>query len=303
MEAAWLAFHFSLQLSQSSQGLNCSPWESSANTLQGCTSESWTNQLTPSKSAFNLETTLIENLPKIDSIDSKLFGFNVGLLNSDAKVSMHTLEASLGWMSENSCRLISISIAPDRLDEISLLQYAGAKAVDLSLTMLLPNLSRRPRNLKKVEVRLSEKKDKERVKNIAGSIFEFGRYHRDPEFPNQLANKRFEFFIENAIDCPKEGECVFVAEHAGQVSAFMIVQRFGGAARWQLGGVAPDESTAMLGPLFFSGVADALESKGFKSARAKISAANTGVLNLYSTMGFIATKPEWVFHLHKREIV
>lgn len=249
-----------------------------------------------------MKTKSPENLPLIDSIDSKIFGFNVGVLSSSFKISSTSLERALAWMMENSCRLISISIPTDRLEEINILQHSGAKIVDFSLNMVLPNLLRRPRNLAKVNVRLAEFNDKHRVRAISETIFEFGRYHRDPEFPCHLANKRFAFFIESAIDSPKEGECVFVAEHGGQVSAFMIVQKNGGTAQWQLGGVAGDESTALLGPLFFSGIADALEAMGFKSARAKISAANTSVLNLYSNMGFLATKPEWIFHLHHRNL-
>jgi hypothetical protein len=240
-------------------------------------------------------------LPSIDPIDSNLFGFNVATLSAGPKITPEKLESTFDWMDDNSCRLVSISIGPDRLDEVTMLQKAGAKIVDFSLTMLLPSLSRRPRNLNSVFVRLADACDKMQVLNIAGSMFEFGRYHRDPEFPKKLADQRFNFFIENAINAPKEGECVFVAEHADQVAAFMIVQRVAQCAQWQLGGVASEEGTAMLGPLFFSGIADLLEKNGFKSARAKISAANTGVLNLYSTMGFLATKPEWVFHIYNRK--
>jgi hypothetical protein len=238
--------------------------------------------------------------PAVDPIDSGIFGFNVGVLDSDAEISCKKLDDIHEWMSHSACKLVSVSLSPDRLNEILLLQQNGARIVDQALTMLLPKISRRALSLNKVPVRPANSDDKKQILEIAGSIFQFGRYHCDPLFPKNLANSRFGFFAEKAIDNPNEGQVVYVAEHDNEVSAFMITQQIGHSNHWQLGGVDLRESSAMLGPLFFAGLADLLEKKGTKSLRAKISAANTGVLNLYSRMGFMATKPEWVFHIYAR---
>jgi hypothetical protein len=240
------------------------------------------------------------SFPAVDPIDSGIFGFNVGVLDSNAEISGKKLDEIHEWMSHSACKLVSVSLSSDRLDEILLLQQSGARIVDQALTMILPKISHRAQSPNKVPVRPVKTDDKKRILEIAGSIFQFGRYHRDPLFPRNLANSRFVFFTEKAIANPDVGQVLYVAERDKEVSAFMITQQIGHSNQWQLGGVDLRESSAMLGPLFFAGLADMFEKMGTKSLRAKISAANTSVLNLYSRMGFIATKPEWVFHIYPR---
>jgi hypothetical protein len=237
---------------------------------------------------------------EVDHIDSALFGFKVGFLRPDLAITPDSLTDVCKWMDQNDCRLVSISVAVGRLAEMATLQHFGAQVIDLSLTMVLPMASRRLRHVGKVKVRLADGKDLDPILNIAGTEFEFGRYHRDPDFPRHLADERYKHFVCNAITQPQHGECVFVDECSEQINAFMVVRRSGRTAQWVLGGVRSDEAVAMLGPLFFSGVVNALATDSIRSMRAKISAANTNVLNVYSLLGFMATKPEWVLHLRNR---
>jgi len=238
--------------------------------------------------------------PQIESNDSALFGFKVGFLRQDFAISLDSLTDVCKWMHQNDCRLVSISVGVGCLREMATLQACGAQVIDLNLTMVLPMASRRLRNIGNVKVRLACRQDLDAVLHIAGTEFEFGRYHRDPDFPRHLADERYKHFVRNAITRPQDGECVFVDECNEQINAFMVVRRSGRTAQWVLGGVKSDEGVAMLGPLFFSGVVNALATDSVRSMRAKISAANTNVLNVYSLLGFMATKPEWVLHLHNR---
>jgi hypothetical protein len=48
--------------------------------------------------------------------------------------------------------------------------------------------------------------------------------------------------------------------------------------------------------MLFAGTLDALEAEGVRSVTAKISAANTGVMNIYSHLGFVASLPEFTYH-------
>jgi len=241
--------------------------------------------------------------PELDPIDSALFGFKVGFLGPSFTISPENLTHVSEWMDENECSLVSISVAVGRLVEIATLQRYGAQVIDLNLTMVLPMASRRLRHAGGVKVRLADGKDLDPILDIVGTEFEFGRYHRDPDFPRHLADKRYEYFVRNAITQPQDGECVFVDDCKERINAFMVVRRSGSTAEWVLGGVKSDEGVAMLGPLFFSGVVDALVTDSIRSMRAKISAANTNVLNLYCLLGFMATKPEWVLHLRNRRAI
>jgi hypothetical protein len=238
--------------------------------------------------------------PEVDPIDSGLFGFKVGSLGPDFAITPDSVTDVCKWMDRNDCRLVSISVAVGRLGEMATLQRFGAQVIDLSLTMVLPMASRRLRHVGEVKVRLADGKDLDPILDIAATEFEFGRYHRDPDFPRHLADERYRHFVRNAITQPQDGECVFVDECNEQINAFMVVRRSGRTAQWVLGGVKSDEAVAMLGPLFFSGVVNALAADSVRSMRAKISAANTNVLNVYSLLGFMATKPEWMLHLRSR---
>jgi hypothetical protein len=48
--------------------------------------------------------------------------------------------------------------------------------------------------------------------------------------------------------------------------------------------------------MLFAGTLDALEAEGVRLVTAKISAANTGVMNIYAHLGFLASAPEFTYH-------
>ena len=84
----------------------------------------------------------------------------------------------------------------------------------------------------------------------------------------------------------------------GDPTAFMFVETDGARAQWHLGGVSRTASNGLLGPMLFAGVLEALETEGIRSVTAKISAANTAVLNIYSALGFHAGQSEFTLHRH-----
>ena len=63
-----------------------------------------------------------------------------------------------------------------------------------------------------------------------------------------------------------------------------------------LAGIARSSATAVPGPMLYAGVLDVLEGQGVTRVFSKISAANTGVLNIYAALGFRFLDPEYTFH-------
>lgn len=233
---------------------------------------------------------------KIIDYDSQIFGFNVGVVECNGKFSGEIYQSITKWMAENNCKLVSLSLDADKVDDISSVQDWGFRLVDLGVTMIHPNISRAKEVVAGIQIREAYAAEYDKIANIAESTFEFGRYHRDHKFPKNLAISRFNSFIKDAFNSTSKK--VFVSDMKDEIVSFMIVEFSQNTAQWQLGGVLPGESSAMLGPLFFSGIINQLKKEGVRGCNARISAANTSVLNLYAAFGFIARKPEYIFHYY-----
>jgi hypothetical protein len=231
--------------------------------------------------------------------DSEVFGFPVGEINFfGATTSLIASSIIREWVQRSGCEVTVASVAASDLIFIHSLQKAGFVNIDTSLQANIINLKRRPTAIKPGAVRTCQEKDFAGVESIASTAFEFGRYHRDARFPRSLADKRFAVWVKQRLHTPKTGQHFFVMGEVGAPVAFMLVEVQGGHAHFQLGGVSREASNGLLGPFFFSGVLAKLEQDGVRSVKAKISAANTPVLNIYSALGFQTSKPEFTLHYH-----
>jgi hypothetical protein len=230
--------------------------------------------------------------------DSSCFGFNVGALKL-TEASTVAVSASLeSWVREQNSVLTCASVPAARPESLYALECLGFLCVDMSLSMSLLNLKRRPRSISGGTVRLAVEEDFSAVECIAGSSFDYGRYHRDVRFPRHLADARFASWMASHLRQPTPGMRCYVMGPPGAPTAFMLAEVANKSVRWHLGGVSRQASNGLLGPLMFAGVLDVLEAEGIRSVAAKVSAANTAVLNIYSALGFHAGEPEFTLHLH-----
>jgi hypothetical protein len=171
--------------------------------------------------------------------------------------------------------------------------------VDLSLQVALIRLKSRTRTLRSGSVRPAAAADHAGIEQIAATSFDFGRYHRDARFPRALADRRFGLWMRNTLREGRPEHRFYVMGPEGTPTAFMFVEVRESRVRLQLGGVSRSTGHGLQGPLLFAGVLDALEAEGARSVVATISAANTAVLNIYASLGFHASKPEFTFHWHR----
>lgn len=233
--------------------------------------------------------------------DSEVFEFPVGCLMLGnkpltAQEQAEAAESLSRWAAKTKASIISASVPAPALTWGEALAKLDFACIDFTLQMTLMSTKKRPRPALTGKVRLATPADHARIEAIAGTAFDFGRYHRDRRFPRALADKRFAAFVRKAMNQPGPGEKFFVLGPEGEPGAFMFVTAQDGRAQWWLGGVARDTANGLLGPMLFAGVLDALEAEAVRSVTAKISAANTGVLNIYSHLGFQASAPEFTFH-------
>ena len=127
--------------------------------------------------------------------------------------------------------------------------------------------------------------------------FDFGRYHSDPRFPRELANRRYVRWLENALACSESSVRVFVLGSPGMPLGFFHAVLLDGVADLRLAAADPTSQVG-LGLALYSETLITLQKLGAKRFVTKVSAINTGVVNLYASIGFRFSRPEYILHWH-----
>jgi hypothetical protein len=180
----------------------------------------------------------------------------------------------------------------------ALLLQGGFVYVDFALLATLPKLE--PASLRKTgfTLRQAEPTDHGAIYKICENAFHFGRYHTDPHFPRELANRRYVQWVRRALGGSDPGDVVFVLGRPGKVIGFMHVALNESNADLRLGAVAPGSS---LGFWLYNETLRAVHALGAKSVSTGISAVNVRVMQIYSALGFRFSRPEVILHWHSPE--
>ena len=237
--------------------------------------------------------------------DEEIFGFPVANLELGAEPPRTQdltgfADALAEFSTKTKAQLISTHAPGDDLSAMAWLVKAGFSPVEFSLTATLTRLQSAKLPSSPLPLRKAVPEDLESLCAIAGTAFQFGRYHTDPRFPRELANARYVHWIRSAVESANADDHVFVLEQRGAVAGFMDVVISEGRADLRLGAVDPSISAGFPGAglsLYFGSV-QAAKELGAKSISTKFAAANTRVLNVFSAMGFRFSKPEVVLHWH-----
>lgn len=230
--------------------------------------------------------------------DEAIFGFPVADFRiGTAPPEVQTLpafrEALLAFCRQTKCELVSARVTASATPLISLLLTIGFVYVDFCLFTALPRLAPESLQKSRFAVRSAEPQDHEAIYKISSSAFQFGRYHSDPYFPRELANRRYVQWMRNALGGSDPEDLVFVLAAPGNVFGFMHVVIRGHDADLRLGAVSPGSS---LGYFLYAETLHAVYGLGATSASTTVSAANVAVMNIYSALGFRFSRPEVVLH-------
>jgi hypothetical protein len=148
---------------------------------------------------------------------------------------------------------------------------------------------------------LAARGDWDALERIAGTAFRVGRYHADARFPAAMADLRYRQWVRRALTATDSGDRVYVLGSPGQARGFFHVVVAGELADLRLGAVDTSLDAGIAGFSLYAGTLAALKQIGARQAIAKIQAANTAVMNIYSALGFRFSHPEAVFHWHALE--
>ena len=239
--------------------------------------------------------------------DEEIFGFPVADFqlgpnpprDQDLAPFVNALEE---FSARTKAQLVSTHVRGDDMSTIAFFERSGFSLVEFSVVATLSQLQSAKLGSRGVELRKAVPEDMSSLCAIAGTAFQFGRYHTDPRFPRELANTRYVHWIRNALTGSNPDNYVFVLGQPGVVVGFMDVVISDGRADFRLGAVDPGKglNSPGAGFLLYAESVRAALKLGARSATTKIAAANIRVLNIYSMLGFRFSKPEVVLHWHAR---
>jgi len=236
--------------------------------------------------------------------DSETFGFNVGSyrpglpgMPPPPPPSPADLRADIEkWMRLHQAELVSCGVPGADTEWMACLSQAGFAFVDMALLAFGRRLTTLPPA--RIEVREAAAVDHEPLVTMAGTVFSFGRYHTDARFPRVLADKRYRRWMRNALAQQGGSTWVFVSGPVGHPTGFVCATLTGSRATLTLAAVDPATNPGILGPLLTTSALHALVQRGARSVQARISAANTGIVDIYSSLGFAFAEAEAMYHLH-----
>lgn len=238
--------------------------------------------------------------------DEEIFGFPVADFQlgpnppqiQDLPLLIHALE---NYSARTNARLVSTHVQGDDMSTITRLVKAGFLPVEFSLVATLPRIKPASLPPRRLTLREAIPEDHAVICEIAASAFQFGRYHTDPQFPRDLANARYVRWIRNALDGLDPNNFVYVLGRPGEVLGFMDVVICDGHADLRLAAVDPHNNLGFAGFSLYAETLRALLEHKVKSVFAKLAAANTRAMNVYSMLGFQFSRPEAVLHWYAPE--
>lgn len=179
-----------------------------------------------------------------------------------------------------------------------LFTVVGFVPVDFNLMATHPSLKALSLPESRFTLRPAGPEDHGEILRIAGSAFSFGRYHGDPRFPRKLANARYIQWMQRALEYANSDDKVLVLGAPGAVIGFMNVVVRNGHADLRLGAIDSSNELGFPGFFLYAEVLRLMRDTGVRRASAKISAANTRVLNVCARLGFQFSNAEAVYHWH-----
>jgi hypothetical protein len=234
--------------------------------------------------------------------DTEIFGFPVGAYEpGEARAIQAGLEA-FGerfrvWASAHRAELVACTVVADDRAWRALLPELGFSAVEQTVRIKL-RLQAFTAPPPATPVRLAVADDGPHIEEIAGHAFRHGRYHADPRFPQELADRRYRRWVGSVLASTDPLDRVYVLGHPGTVKGFFQLRLNKDRAEVGIIAVAKALQGSPAGPELVIGTQLVLKAEGVRWITSKVSAANLGLLNLVTHLGYRLRQPEAVFHWH-----
>jgi len=160
--------------------------------------------------------------------DSRAFGKKSGNINffysmkKSLEDSKKMAKKAVDWADKNNFSFLQTRIDAKDLISIRALENVGFNYADIVLRSIFTydeGIIHDIYGIKsKTNVRIAEKKDFEKIIKISKKIFRNSRFHKDPDFSQDFAEKMHENWVKNALE-GKRGFC-FVSEENESLCGF-----------------------------------------------------------------------------------
>jgi hypothetical protein len=234
--------------------------------------------------------------------DTDIFGFPVaawqpgdpGAIAEDAEAFRKRFQA---WAALHRVELVASTVVADDRAWQAILPELGFSFVEQTVRIRL-RLQAFDAPPPATPVRLATPEDGPGLEEIAGSAFRHGRYHADPRFPRSLADDRYQYWVRGTFRSTDPRDRVYVLGRPGTVKGFFQLQLNEDRAETGIIAVAKALQGSPAGVELVIGTQLALKPEGVRWITSKVSAANVGLLNLVTSLGYRLRQPEATFHWH-----
>jgi ribosomal protein S18 acetylase RimI-like enzyme len=231
--------------------------------------------------------------------DTEILGQSVGdIRRLEVKDTLNAGKDYLAfkkWIERNNIILCSARLTHDKIVESMFLENQGFRFIEMNYHPQLKNLQSMEFPKDEIVIEMACSEDRILLSEIAGSVFQHGRFHQDPRMGVEIGNKRYKTWVLNSFEM--EHQKVYKCIQNGRIVAFFVVEHpevqhcF-----WSLVGLVADLQGQGLGKRVWRAMLNKHQQDGVETVSTSISSHNIRVLNLYVSLGFRFPIPYMMFH-------
>ena len=203
----------------------------------------------------------------------------------------------------NKPMFIQTKVSTQSIKSIKFLESIGFSLIDTNITMkkeintgyvenVIPNVG-------KLKIAFADSKDREGAVAVGGNTFEYSRFHLDPLFSNELANKIKAQWVSGYFEGTR-GDQMVIASFDSEIVGFLqilkpekghfIIDLIGVDKNYQRRGIAKNMIDFAIS-----------ENSDIDHVFVGTQIGNIPSINLYQKMDFFLDYAKYVFHLHINE--
>lgn len=255
--------------------------------------------MTQLNNSLSLETNGLILKASLVAWDTEIFQYPVAqiehikILNPDKIKSDYAAFES--WRNINQCKLISCRLDHAQLNESIFLEEKGFRFIETVLHPKLERLSQLNISDQGLKIYPANEKDLPSLKSIAESAFRHERFHIDPRINPRIGDLRYGRWVMTSFMHPRQ-RLLKILDNDILIALFIIEVIDNGCIYWHLTAVSPQQQGKGYGRRTWLSMLEYHRSNGHHTVMTTISARNTRILNLYSSLNFRFLPPEMTFH-------
>lgn len=231
--------------------------------------------------------------------DTEIIGYPVAEISrlevSDERAADQDYREFASWRDRNEVILCSCRLPAERLKESMFLEKQGFRFIELNYMPALAGLQNHDIPEDDLNVGLASINDQEILAEMAGEIFQHGRFHQDPELGNSIGDQRYRMWMVNSFENPKQ--TVIKCTRRNEIIGFFVVEYPNpNHCFWSLAGLKTGLQGQGLGKRVWKSLMKWHQSEGIDTISTSITSHNIAVFNLYVSLGFRFPAPLMTFH-------